>query len=170
MVEAITCQGIFRWEGGKEFTRISVKRPYPLMALRRSRKVFFALNIPVDKTVHITEKELANQIIIDLILDEGLEAEYIVHDPQKTVGGFVSPATQQEQTDNPGKAVWIGWMPVPPYPPFMDPGEKDDPYTHNLTVKAAFRGKGSTARLFDAEHGAIVQKYEYRIVDDYKPD
>lgn len=167
-VEPITCQGIFRWNG-QQYERISVKRPYKLLDFRRERKIFFALNIPYVQK--LSDKELADQIIINLVLDEGLESPFIILDPQKQVGGFMSPQTEQEQTDNPGQCTWIGWMPVPGSARFSDPGPADDPIIHNLTVMAAFRDVDfPNERNFTPAYGACVQKYEFRIVDNYRPD
>ncbi len=163
MVENITCQGIFRWIG-QGYKRI--KKSVNYTDITRERKIFYALGIPGAST--LTDKQLKNQIIIDAILDEGLESEYLITDPQKLVGGFMSPATTQEQTDNPGMCVWMGWVDLPRYSRFTEPGEKDDPIIHNLTIKAAFRANGQTERLFDEAHGAFIQKYEYRVIDDRK--
>jgi len=161
-MEPITCQGIFRWVG-QEYRRI--KKSVKYTDYTRERKIFYALNVP-GVSEHLTDKQLAEQIIIDIILDEGLESEYLITDPQKITGGFMSPATSQEQTDNPGNVVWLGWIDIPRYSRFTDPGEKDDPITHNVTIKAAFRPIGSTTRDFDAAHGAVYKTYEFRVIDD----
>jgi hypothetical protein len=159
MVEKITVQGIFRWIG-TAYKRI--RKPIRYTDIAREMKIFYALNIP--KASHLTDKELADLIIIDTILDEGLESEFLITDPQKVVGGFMSPATEQEQTDNPGMVVWLGWVEIPRYARFIAPGE------HNVTIKAAFKDQDYIARLFDEEHGGVEKRFDYEIVENRPPE
>jgi len=152
----ITCQGIFRWVG-TAYKR--VKKTVKYTDLTRERKLFFALNVP--GVSHLTDGEFADTIIIDLILDEGLESEYLITDPQKVVGGFMQPATQKEVTDNPGAVVWLGWVGIPRYARYTEPGE------HNISVQAAFRDIDKVGqRIFDDAHGAAVKRYDYEVFDD----
>lgn len=157
-VEKITCQGIFAWTG-QEYKRLKKIR---FLKFTRDRKIFYALNVPgVSK---LTDKQLAQKMIIDLILDEGIESPFIIHDPQKIIWGFMSPATDEEVTNNPGRVVWLGWMEIPRSARFSEPG------MHNVTVKAAFASQNITERVFDEAHGSVIQKYEFEIIDDYPDD
>jgi len=154
--EPITCQGIFAWYGQewKRLKKIGYKK------FTRDRKIFFALNVP--NVNGLADKEIADSIIINIVLDEGLESERIITNVDRVLGGYRSPATEQEVTDNPGRCVWIGWVEIPRYAEFSDPT-----VTHNMTVKAAFRDIDNIGkRIFDAAHGAVVQRYDYEIVDD----
>lgn len=156
MVDKITCQGIFRWIG-TAYKRI--KKTVKYTDLTRERKLFYALNVPSVST--LTDKEFADAIIIDMILDEGLESEYLITDPQKVIGGFMQPATQQEVTNNPGAVVWLGWIEIPRYARFTEPGE------HNITIKAAFRDiENIGQRIFDDAHRAVAKWYDYEVSDD----
>ena len=156
-VEPITCQGIFAWYGQewKRLKKIGYKK------FTRDMKIFFALNIP--NASHLTDKEIADSIILDIILDQGLESERLIPDIDKVfMGGYRSPATVEEVTNNPGRCVWIGWVEIPRYADFTDPT-----VTHNATIKAAFRDIDNVGqRIFDAAHGAVIQRYDYEIVDD----
>jgi len=155
-VTPITCQGIFAWFGSewKRLKKIGYKK------FTRDMRIFFALNIP--NVSHLTDKEIADSIILDIILDQGLESERLITDIDRVLGGYRSPATVEEVTNNPGRCVWIGWVEVPRYNDFTDPT-----VTHNATIKAAFRDIDNVGqRIFDAAHGAVVQRYDYEIVDD----
>lgn len=158
--EPIEVQGIFYWDG-QEYQYLD---DIGLLKYRRDRKVFYALNVPnVEK---LTDDEVADWIIIDVLLDKGIRAPWLIRDPQRVVGGCMQPQSYQEYTDNPGKRVWLGWIDVPRYARFSEPG------MHNITIKAAFKDMDADEdeRLFDAEHGGVTERFEFEIVNDYKPD
>lgn len=169
-ITPITCQGIFA-SYGQDWKRL---RKIGYRKFTRDRKIFFPLNIP--NISSLSDQEIADSIIIDIIFDEGLESERIITDASRAINGYRSPATEQEVTDNPGKCVWIGWVEIPRYAEFSTPTSilKDGKVIplegvelHNITVKAAFRDIDNAGqRIFDAAHGAVVQRYDYEIVDD----
>jgi hypothetical protein len=159
MVNKITIQGIFRWVG-TAYKRI--RKPIRYTDIAREMKIFYALNVP--KASLLTDRLLADLMIIDTILDEGLESQFLITDPQKVMGGYMSPATEQEQTDNPGMVVWLGWIEVPRYSRFIEPGP------HNVTIKAAFRDIDVPERLFNEVHGGVIQRFDYEISDDRPPE
>lgn len=153
MTKSIEVQGIFKWTGS--FWKRLKTAGY--LEMKRSMKIFFGLNVP--DASDLTYPELADSMIIDIILDEGMESQWLITDPQKVSGGVMMPQTEQESTNYPGYCVFVGFADIPRYDRFFEPGE------HNVTVKAAPRVQGSTVRDFNVA-GAVIRKYTYIILDD----
>jgi hypothetical protein len=158
MLKTIEIQGIFYWTG-TEWKRL---KKIGYMKYTRDRKVFFALNCPNASDLMLPQ--LAESMIIDIIIDEGLESEYLITDPQKVNHGLMMPATEQEITNYPGYCVWVGYVDIPRYARFSEPGE------HNITIKVAPRKKGGTGRDFSPKRGGVIKTFTYEILDDKLPE
>ena len=152
--KAIEVQGIFSWTG-QAWRRL---RKIGIQKFRRDRKIFFALNIP--DAENLTLPELAKYLAINITLDKGLESEELITDPQKINGGMMMPQTEQESTDYPGRCVWVGWIDVPRYGRFSEPG------THNITIEAGPRENIGDPRDFSPEKGGVTAEFEFEIVED----
>lgn len=158
MVEPIgTIQGIFKWEKQEYVTLEEIKRTN----FDRHRHIFYAINFAPDFKKIKTGRDVADSVIIDIVLDEKLKSKYLVRDPHKISGGFILPFV----TDYPGEVVWLGYFEVPGYSKYFTAG------IHTVTVKVAprklaqyFRG-----RDFSAEAGGITEIFTYKMIDDRNP-
>jgi hypothetical protein len=152
--KALEVQGIFSWTGQawKRLRKIGVRK------FTRDRKIFFALNIP--DAANFTLPELAKYLAINITLDQGLESEELITDPQKVNGGMMMPQTEQESTDYPGRCVWVGWIDVPRYGRFSSPG------IHNITIEAGPRENIGDPRDFSPEKGGVTARFDFEILED----
>jgi len=172
-ITPLEVQGVFTWTGSEYRTlkNIGFKK------FTRDRQLFYGLIVPNVK--ELTNGQVANSMIVDVIIDKGWKSERLITDPQKVCGGgFLQPATIEESTNNPGNRVWLGVIEIPnddarfsqPTMEIVD-GKLvaiDDAIPHNLTIMAALRNLQTEvgSRLFDTAHGGVTSYHEYNIVDD----
>jgi hypothetical protein len=150
-----TIQGIFKWEAQEYVTLEEIKKSI----FDRARRIFFAVNFaPGFKTIE-SGQDVVDNVIIDIVVDEGMKSKTLITDPQKKDNGVILPMV----TDYPGEVVWLGYFTVPGYSKYTTPGK------HTVTVKVAprkFMQKIRT-RDFSPEAGGVSQMFEYTIVDDH---
>ena len=153
-----TIQGIFKWEGQEYFTLEEIKKSI----FDRTRRIFFAINFaPGFKKIE-TGKDAADSVIIDLILDDGMKSKVLIRDPQALNQGVII----SEVTDYPGEVVWLGYVNVPGYAKYSNPGE------HTVTIKVAPRKLAQyfCGRDFSPEAGGVTETFKYKIVEDRQGD